>query len=540
MTEQTQTSEFAAEAEKRLSSARYYIMNRIHVVAAAMARVNFEMKYSTAPGQMPAAETDCHRLIRVDGRRLAGMTDKQTTFLLVHELAHKMLGHGGRTPTRTDGLPPKMVHMLANIAQDFVINKMVYDLLSERLSVKNLDDLFPASDTMSGEPIPVTRDNFWPSLMQSSVEGRPMRLFDPDVSDADSAESVFNYLLDTMPPLPKDQPEDQDQKPKGGKGQPDENGNPGSGKDGDPADGQAQPQPGEQPGKGGDQPDENGASGPENGPANGPANGGQPTIQDLIDAMAGREQGDDSGLAPQPDPNTGEVPTPEAVEHEQTMTNQAVGQAAAKEAEKSRGKAAAWLQRLMDATKRPAINPRTLLERYVRRRTARSDYSLRRMRRVGMHFGMALPTLRSEQLGELIVAIDTSGSVTDLELSQYASDIKAVQKVMKPTSTRVIYCDAKVSGEQVFRRGQKLDLKPKGGGGTKIIPVFRHIKDFNLKSDLIIYMTDGHVPGRLPANLKPKAPVVWLVYTPSRRSPPQFKPDFGDVVHVALRDTVAA
>lgn len=225
----------------------------------------------------------------------------------------------------------------------------------------------------------------------------------------------------------------------------------------------------------------------------------------------------------------GTEPTEGEIATEQAMTAQAVVRAI-EEAEKKHGHAPAGFGRIAAMAKRPAINPRTLLERYVKKHTSRSDYSYRKLRRSGMYAGMALPGLRSEQIGDLVVAIDTSGSVTDREIGQYAKDIEAVAKVMKPKSIRVIYCDAAVSGEQTFKKGQRVKLEPKGGGGTRFIPVFRHIRDNKIQSDLVLYLTDGYAENRIPGNLKPDAPVVWLVYDGDKR----FSPNIGDVVHVSV------
>lgn len=501
-------------AERAMTAAKTFILRKQRVFAAAMTRMDLKMVCSTGPDDgIPAAATDCYKQIIFDARRILQMNDDQIAFLIMHELVHKMGNHGVRGKCSTGN--PEMDRLLSNVAADFIVNKIV---------VGEIGDHFPPADErLNAKHIDVTIDNFWPALMMSQALRQPMKLYDPSVSDNDSVESVLARLIANMPKSSsqsdggdKKQGKQQGQ-PKPGPGQSE----PGQGAPGQGQPGQGQPGPGQpEPGQG-----EPGQGQPEPGQGQ-----GQPDMDALAKALAQAVMGrDDAGLKPEnPD---GSEATEAEVAAEQAVSEQAVAQAAIAEMEKRQGKAPGWLKRMVDAAKKPAINPRTLLDRYVRRRTARSDYSMRRPRKFGMAHNMLLPTLRSDEVGDLLVAIDTSGSVGDRDLAQYRADIEAVKRVMRPTSITVIYCDTRVAGVQTFKRNQPLKLKPMGGGGTILVPVFQHIADNKLKGDLLLFLTDGYATDKFPDRLKPKMPVVWLVYDGN----PSFRPNFGDVVRTTIQ-----
>jgi len=69
-------------------------------------------------------------------------------------------------------------------------------------------------------------------------------------------------------------------------------------------------------------------------------------------------------------------------------------------------------------------------------------------------------------LGEIVVAVDTSGSIGKRELEQFAGEISAISEETQPEAIHVVYCDAAVQSTQEFRASEPVRLEPKGGGGT--------------------------------------------------------------------------
>ena len=113
-------------------------------------------------------------------------------------------------------------------------------------------------------------------------------------------------------------------------------------------------------------------------------------------------------------------------------------------------------------------------------------------RRSRMALGRFLPAQRSRSMGEIVLAVDTSGSISDDVFRRVASELDYIADIVKPECVRVIWCDSRVHGEQLFERGEEIQLKPKGGGGTDM----RVALEFAAQYDpaVVILFTDGYTP----------------------------------------------
>jgi predicted metal-dependent peptidase len=165
------------------------------------------------------------------------------------------------------------------------------------------------------------------------------------------------------------------------------------------------------------------------------------------------------------------------------------------------------LKRLIDHLLQPQLPWRMLLARYMNA-LSRHDYSWSRpSRREGAHI---LPSLRSQRI-DLVVALDTSGSIKDTEVQEFIDEIDALKAQVQAQVT-LLPCDAALCPGAPFRfepweRFQRpRDLK--GGGGTDFRPVFDWVERQGLSPDLLVYFTDAD--GTFPRQ-EPPYPVIWLV-----------------------------
>ncbi len=156
--------------------------------------------------------------------------------------------------------------------------------------------------------------------------------------------------------------------------------------------------------------------------------------------------------------------------------------------------------------------------------TTPSDYRWTPPNRRYIASGLYLPSVERRGLGEIVIAVDTSGSIGKLELEQFAGEISAISEEAQPEAIHVVYCDAAVQSSQEFRASEPVRLEPKGGGGTD----FRHAFDWVAENDVapvcLIYLTDLCCDSFPDA---PQYPVLWV--TDSRRTAP-----FGETVRIGL------
>ncbi len=172
------------------------------------------------------------------------------------------------------------------------------------------------------------------------------------------------------------------------------------------------------------------------------------------------------------------------------------------------GKMNTGIARVIERLLQPALPWRTLLAHYMNS-TARTDYNLLRpsQRRTG---DAIMPSLHTRQI-DVVVAMDTSGSIKSDELNSFVSEINAIKGSINARIT-LIACDAQIdkSGPWVFESWESLQLPDHldGGGGTNFKPVFNWVVDNNVYPDLLIYFTDAK--GIFPDS-EPWVQTLWLV-----------------------------
>jgi predicted metal-dependent peptidase len=91
---------------------------------------------------------------------------------------------------------------------------------------------------------------------------------------------------------------------------------------------------------------------------------------------------------------------------------------------------------------------------------------------------------------ELVVAVDTSGSMDSLDLRKAMNEIFEILKASRHKVT-IIECDAAL--QRVYNLDRPSDMKAvfKGRGGTRFSPVFGYIREKDLRNALLVYFTDG-------------------------------------------------
>lgn len=114
------------------------------------------------------------------------------------------------------------------------------------------------------------------------------------------------------------------------------------------------------------------------------------------------------------------------------------------------------------------------------------------------------PALKIKPKKNTLVAIDTSGSVSNSELVEFFNEIYHIYK--SGTDVTVIECDAKI--QRVYEyKGKLEDLKVQGRGGTDFEPVFKYLLEHKNKYNNLIYLTDGECSAPETKILKP---VLWV------------------------------
>ncbi len=178
----------------------------------------------------------------------------------------------------------------------------------------------------------------------------------------------------------------------------------------------------------------------------------------------------------------------------------------------------AGLERLAGQALHPPLDWRTLLRRFIRQCTA-NDYSWTPPNRRYVHMGLHLP--------ELVLVIDSSGSVDDAALARFCGEVSAILQDFD-TRLTVIYCDCAVQEVLYLTRWDlPLRLTPRGGGGTDYRPAFARVDADGLRPACLICLTDLEC-NRFPA--PPPYPVLWASTRPVGAGSSDDAPPFGEVL----------
>ena len=180
----------------------------------------------------------------------------------------------------------------------------------------------------------------------------------------------------------------------------------------------------------------------------------------------------------------------------------------------------------------PQIDWREVLREFIQTTCAGSDYSTwQRPNRRYVSSGYYMPSGISEQVGELVIAVDTSGSIGQLELTAFMSEIQSICDTVHPDHIRLLYWDTCVCQDEKYDMHQLDELikttKPKGGGGTNVECVTDYLTEHGVKPQAAIVLTDGY----LGSWGQWSCPVLWCILDNKSA-----KPDIGKHVNITSRE----
>lgn len=118
------------------------------------------------------------------------------------------------------------------------------------------------------------------------------------------------------------------------------------------------------------------------------------------------------------------------------------------------------------------------------------------------------PGLKIKPRRHILVAIDTSGSVSNYELKEFWNEIYHIHK--GGSEVTVLHADTAISHMEPFRKD--MEITAKGRGGTDFQPVVDYYTENMRKYTCLIYFTDGEAPA--PENARGK--ILWVLSTKSQ------------------------
>jgi len=175
-----------------------------------------------------------------------------------------------------------------------------------------------------------------------------------------------------------------------------------------------------------------------------------------------------------------------------------------------------FLNRLLN----PKLPWHRILYKYLRN-FAKNDYSFRKPNR-RFFPKYHLPSLYSENLIDLAIAMDVSGSVSDHDFLNFVTEMASLMKMMKPENITLIQFDTNLKSVNKIKNLQELmQLTFTGRGGTDITPVLEWAN--KNKPQLLLVFSDGEF--RFP-DITTKVNTLWVIH-----NSPEFIAPFGKIIH---------
>lgn len=180
---------------------------------------------------------------------------------------------------------------------------------------------------------------------------------------------------------------------------------------------------------------------------------------------------------------------------------------------------------IMDLTE-PQMDWRELIQT-VLTSTIKTDYTYMRPSRRSWHMDAILPSQTPGEEIEITVAIDTSGSINNSELTLFLSEIQSIMDTFDGYKIKVLSWDTSVYNPQEYTSENLENIAaytPKGGGGTDVNCVFNHIKQSGSSVDRLVIFTDGFFFGDYGD--PDLCDTLWIIH-----KNPEFNAPFGEWAH---------
>jgi predicted metal-dependent peptidase len=113
------------------------------------------------------------------------------------------------------------------------------------------------------------------------------------------------------------------------------------------------------------------------------------------------------------------------------------------------------------------------------------------------------PGLKIKMKQHMLLAIDTSGSVSDSELKEFMNEIHHIYKA--GVDITIVQCDTKIHSIKPYTGKHEMDIH--GRGGTEFDPVLEYYNENQKKYTSLVYFTDGECS----TSVKPKSNVLWVL-----------------------------
>jgi predicted metal-dependent peptidase len=158
------------------------------------------------------------------------------------------------------------------------------------------------------------------------------------------------------------------------------------------------------------------------------------------------------------------------------------------------GNLPAGVKRLIQQLTEPQMNWRELLRMNLES-TIKADYTWMRASRKGWHMDAVMPGQKPDEMIDIAVMLDASGSISQDMLRDFLSEIQGIMDSFPSYKIHVVTFDTDCYNPAQYdsdNLDSMIDYEVKGGGGTDFDCIFKYLKDEEITPRRLIVFTDGY------------------------------------------------
>ena len=151
------------------------------------------------------------------------------------------------------------------------------------------------------------------------------------------------------------------------------------------------------------------------------------------------------------------------------------------------------IQRMINTLTEPKMNWRQYIRTSIES-NLKFDYTFMRPNRKGWHTGAILPGMNNDQMIDIALGIDASGSIDQRMLTDFVSEVAGIMDQFGEYRIRIWQFDTNVYAFDEFTHDDGRDMRDyqiTGGGGTEFTVNWQFMKDQGIEPDQFIMFTDG-------------------------------------------------
>ena len=152
------------------------------------------------------------------------------------------------------------------------------------------------------------------------------------------------------------------------------------------------------------------------------------------------------------------------------------------------------VKRMIKDITEPKMNWRELLRMQLES-TIKSDYTWMRASRRGWHMDAVMPGMKNDDMIDIAIAIDASGSIGEKMLKDFLSEVQGIMDQFQNYKIHIVTFDTETYNPQTYNSDNLdsiCDYEVAGGGGTSFECVFNYLKEEQIEPKRLVMFTDGY------------------------------------------------